>query len=237
MPASDLPVRVSTASRYQTGAGSRFLGILGAAAVAGIALCASLFTWQSLTHVPPPARLTVFDVAPPAAPAPVLPEPVSAPEKAPVKKPQPTLRQPRIAPPEIVLSGITSVPVLADAPAPPSVLADTEKVVPESRSLPPPQPSIGNPTWEGQVLGALNKVRRYPREARFARQQGMPYIRFVIDREGKVVSSRIERSSGIRSLDQEALALPRRAQPLPRPPGDVKGETIELVVPVEFFIR
>ncbi|MDH2132203.1 energy transducer TonB [Sphingobium yanoikuyae] len=86
------------------------------------------------------------------------------------------------------------------------------------------------------MLGALNKVKRYPREAAFRRQQGVPYIRFVMNREGKVLSVRLERSSGVRSLDDEALSLPKRASPLPRPPEEVKGDSIELVVPVEFFM-
>lgn len=86
------------------------------------------------------------------------------------------------------------------------------------------------------MLGALNKVKRYPREASFRRQQGVPYIRFVMNREGSVLSVRLERSSGIRSLDGEAVSLPRRAEPFPKPPEDVVGETIELVVPVEFFM-
>ncbi|WP_279606813.1 hypothetical protein [Sphingobium yanoikuyae] len=30
--------------------------------------------------------------------------------------------------------------------------------------------------------------------------------------------------------------MPKRASPLPRPPEEVKGDSIELVVPVEFFI-
>ena len=79
-------------------------------------------------------------------------------------------------------------------------------------------------------------MKRYPRDAHFAGQQGVPYMRFIMDRQGKVLSVRLERSSGFRSLDKEALALPKRAQPLPKPPEDVKGEAIELVVPVEFFI-
>jgi protein TonB len=58
-----------------------------------------------------------------------------------------------------------------------------------------------------------------------------------MDMTGKLLSARIEHSSGVRSLDQEALALPKRAQPLPKPPEDVKGDSIELVVPVEFFLR
>ncbi|MPT49375.1 MAG: energy transducer TonB, partial [Sphingobium sp.] len=51
------------------------------------------------------------------------------------------------------------------------------------------------------------------------------------------LSVRLERSSGFRSLDDEAVALPKRASPLPKPPEDVKGDTIELVVPVEFFMK
>jgi protein TonB len=86
------------------------------------------------------------------------------------------------------------------------------------------------------VLTALNKVKRYPREAQFRHQQGVPYIRFVIDRTGAVLSSTLERPSGVRSLDIEAIALPKRAQPLPKPPEDRKGATIEIIVPVEFFL-
>ncbi|CAN7424878.1 hypothetical protein LJR225_002756 [Phenylobacterium sp. LjRoot225] len=29
----------------------------------------------------------------------------------------------------------------------------------------------------------------------------------------------------------------KRVQPLPAPPADLSGDTVELVVPVEFFIR
>lgn len=68
-------------------------------------------------------------------------------------------------------------------------------------------------------------------------EQGVPWIRFVIDRQGRVLSASLERSSGVPDLDREALALPKRAQPLPKPPEDRPGETLELVVPVEFFIR
>jgi protein TonB len=69
------------------------------------------------------------------------------------------------------------------------------------------------------------------------RQQGVPYIRFVMDRDGKVLSSRLERSSGFPDLDREAVSLPKRASPLPKPPDNKRGDTLELVVPVEFFLR
>ena len=86
-------------------------------------------------------------------------------------------------------------------------------------------------------MAQLAKYRRYPGTAIARRQQGVPYIRFVMDRQGKVLSSRLERPSGFPDLDREAVALPKRAQPLPKPPDDRPGATLELVVPVEFFLR
>jgi len=40
---------------------------------------------------------------------------------------------------------------------------------------------------------------------------------------------------GVPDLDRDALALPRHAPPLPKPPEDRPGDTLELVVPIEFF--
>jgi protein TonB len=51
-----------------------------------------------------------------------------------------------------------------------------------------------------------------------------------------VLSARIEKSSGVESLDQETLALIQRAQPLPKPPAEMPGNPIELVVPIEFSL-
>lgn len=39
------------------------------------------------------------------------------------------------------------------------------------------------------------------------------------------------------AIDQPTVELPKRAQPLPKPPKDVIGDTIERIVPVEFFLR
>lgn len=217
---------------------ARLFGLFGTAFIALVIAACSLLSWQVYSALQPQAHLAVFDVAMPAAP----PEPANEIPPGPKQVRKETARahpdRPQIeiaqirAPDEIPVAQEASDPIID--PGPP-----IEKTsAPESKPAPPAQKaSDARPTWEGQVLAALNKAKRYPREAAFRRQQGVPYIRFVMSREGKVVSVRLERSSGIRSLDDEAVSLPERAAPLPRPPEGVKGDTIELVVPVEFFMQ
>ena len=59
-------------------------------------------------------------------------------------------------------------------------------------------------------------------------------IGFAIDRHGKVVSSRIVKSSGSAVLDAEALALLKRAAPLPAPPAEVTDTALSFILPVRF---
>lgn len=216
--------------------GTRLFGIGGVSMIALLIVGGSLFTWRTYTAAPAPAALSVFDVTPPAAP----PEPVSEVPPGPevVEKPMPDVAMPQIELPEIQLRNDNpiSLPTPRQIPDPGPPIERT--TAPEAKPLPPaPQVSTGQPTWEGLVLGALNQVKRYPVYAQSRRQQGVPWIRVVIDREGRVLSVRLERSSGFRSLDDEAVKLPGRAQPLPKPPTEVQGTTIEIVVPVEFFMQ
>ena len=217
---------------------TRLCGMGGVALIALLILGGMVITWTTYTAVQAPQALSVFDVAPPAAP----PEPANeippGPEQVQKDKLQPPIEIPKIDPPEIRLPSVNPMPVQAAKPIPDPGPPVKDTTAPQTQPAPPaPQVSSGKPTWEGLVLGALNKVKRYPREASFRRQQGVPYIRFIMDRDGKILSVRLERSSGFRALDEEAVALPKRASPLPKPPEDMKGDTIELVVPVEFFMR
>ncbi|WP_395396197.1 TonB family protein (plasmid) [Novosphingobium sp. BL-8A] len=241
MYALKTPASRQPATRYSDqplSTGTRLFGLAGVAlivmAIAGVAL----FSW-TVFHAPTePARLSVFNVAPPAA----LPEPASGqpPGLEQIKKErlEPAPDRPKLPPVEIQLptASPSPVPVVHPVVDPGPTVEDA--TAPEAKTeAPAEQPSTAKPTWQGLVQSALNKVKRYPRQAAVFRQQGVPYIRFVMDRDGKVLSSHIERSSGFRALDDEAISLPKRAQPLPKPPDDMKGATIELVVPVEFFMR
>jgi periplasmic protein TonB len=217
---------------------TRLFGMGGTAVIAGLVLGGALFTWTTYRAQQAPKALSVFDVAPPAAPAEPVQETPPGPEQVQKERQQPDPDTPVVEPPEVQVPSMNVMAVRAAKPVPDPGPPVEQTTAPENKPLPPaPQLSTGKPTWEGLVLGALNKVKRYPREAGFRRQQGVPYIRFVMNREGKVLSVRLERSSGFRQLDEEALALPKRAAPLPKPSDDKPGETLELVVPVEFFLR
>ena len=62
-------------------------------------------------------------------------------------------------------------------------------------------------------------------------------LRFAIDRSGKVLDYRIEKSSGFELLDREAVAMIQRASPLPPMPPEMRADRLEVVVPVPFVLR
>ena len=62
-------------------------------------------------------------------------------------------------------------------------------------------------------------------------------LRFRLGRDGQVLTWRIERSSGDHDLDHAVTAMIHAASPLPPPPPELGGETIELVLPVRFSLR
>ncbi|OYY39854.1 MAG: energy transducer TonB, partial [Rhodospirillales bacterium 24-66-33] len=102
-------------------------------------------------------------------------------------------------------------------------------------SVEPPSNTL--PTWKGLLLRHLERHKRYPSEAQRSRHEGVTYVRFTMSRDGRILAARIERPSGHAALDQEGLELLQRAQPLPPLPHDQPGESLEIVVPVQFFLR
>jgi protein TonB len=93
------------------------------------------------------------------------------------------------------------------------------------------------PTWLGAVSAALARHRSYPARLRVDRVTGVVLLRFSVDRAGHVLARTVERSSGNAELDNLALALLARADPLPPPPAELPGQSVELVVPVRYAVR
>jgi protein TonB len=102
-------------------------------------------------------------------------------------------------------------------------------------SSPPPVAVVRN--WESLLVAHIERFKRYPLEAREHGEQGMVRVAFAIDRDGWVRSSRIVQSSGSSDLDQEALAMLVRAQPVPRPPERIPTRELSFQVPIKFTIR
>ncbi|MGA9081797.1 MAG: energy transducer TonB, partial [Pseudolabrys sp.] len=79
--------------------------------------------------------------------------------------------------------------------------------------------------------------KNYPAPAQVRHETGVTTVAFTIDREGKVVASRVIRSSGFASLDQETIATVQRAAPFPPPPANLPGQTFDFTVPIQFNLR
>ena len=58
-----------------------------------------------------------------------------------------------------------------------------------------------------------------------------------MDESGHVTMAEIQKSSGRPALDNEALALIARVQPLPALPADFPTRTLDAVVPIEFLLN
>lgn len=91
-------------------------------------------------------------------------------------------------------------------------------------------PSVSPASWRGTLMAHLNRYKRFPGGA----SPGTVQVAFNIDRSGRVLSARLVRGSGDAALDDEAVAMIRRASPVPAPPAGLGGGTIALAVPIRF---
>jgi periplasmic protein TonB len=91
--------------------------------------------------------------------------------------------------------------------------------------------------WETELVAHIEHFKRYPPKARARGDQGLARVAFTVDRDGWVRETRIVQSSGSSELDEEALAMLTRAQPLPRPPNHATVDELSFVIPVRFNIR
>lgn len=83
----------------------------------------------------------------------------------------------------------------------------------------------------------LEAHKTYPKHAKMRREEGVVHLRFAVDRRGHLLDGAVVRSSGVASLDREAMAMLDRSNPFPAAPHAVRGERIELRTPVEFYLR
>lgn len=85
--------------------------------------------------------------------------------------------------------------------------------------------------WRARVIAHLMRLKRYPPAAKRRGDVGRVVIVLTIDPAGNVTGVRLKASSGSEILDQAALALARRASPLPAPPP---GALLSIIAPVDY---
>jgi periplasmic protein TonB len=152
------------------------------------------------------------------------PNPEVAVEPRPQEVPTPRRQEPRLPAPT------TSAP---------QALPNQTAAIPAAPTQGRITPTNSNavPTWKTQIVALLERNKRYPAAAQSRREQGVAQVFFSLDRKGRVINSRIARSSGANALDEEALALLRRAQPFPAPPRELPGPHVDLTVPIRFNLQ
>jgi protein TonB len=117
--------------------------------------------------------------------------------------------------------------------APPTATtSDPQPAGPAIGQVPDP-PAAAIASWQQLLQAQLERFKRYPRRARGA--HGRVTVAFTVGRNGSVVSSHIMQGSGSPILDAEALALIKRAQPLPPPPSTIASNQLSFIVPIDFI--
>lgn len=190
------------------------------------------------SEAPPGPELSEVIPEPEEPPPVEMPPPVQAEVTLPDPEPPPPLdlRPPPPPKPKPIEKKVEKRPPQPKVQAPPAAPEPAQRAAAPMPGASVEPPSNTLPTWKGLLFRHLQRHKRYPEEARRARQQGVSYVRFTMSRDGRVLSARLERSAGFAGLDQAALDWLQRAQPLPPLPMDQPGESIEIIVPFQFMM-
>lgn len=87
-------------------------------------------------------------------------------------------------------------------------------------------------TWQKELLAHLDKFKHYPGDR--TGQSAEISISITLDREGRVISANIAKSSGDSVFDRAALAMIEKASPVPAPPPLIADEGLNFSLPVIF---
>jgi protein TonB len=202
----------------------RILAISFAMAVHALALLVLLLPLTSppipeIRHAPEPERWVVERVIPPA---PLPPQPVQPTTPAP-PRPHPATMQrttPIQAPAIVEQGSLPADPGIAIA-GPPDIAA----------------PWDGQPLQGAQLRYAAAPPPAYPRDAARAGLEGTVVLRILVDVDGRPLQVIVDRSSGHRSLDREAV---RHVQQRWRfEPAMRDGRAVQAwgLVPIDFSLQ
>ncbi len=190
--------------------------------------------------LPPISELDVIPPAPPdvkvAVAVPEKPKPVKKKKKQePTKKKK--MKAPPVEAPPQVFKTASDLPSTTRVEAPAQPVAATAPVAAGPSPDDVARLSAATNQWELAFRKHIEKYRRYPKSARRKHQEGMPVVTFVFDRAGTVLEARVTRSSGVESLDEEAIATFERASPLPPLPPEIDGQRLQRSIAIQFKLN
>jgi len=193
---------------------------------------------------PEPKPPVLLDPEPAVARPGPLPDPVAdpLPEPALPLEPAPPRAKPRMeraAPQPLPAAPVASSVPAEHAPAGPSPLASaapvaTQPIAPPSAAAPVPAENPPGLSYGAVLLRWLERYREYPRAARLRRIEGVVVLRLTIERSGRLAEAAVAESSGSPLLDDAALAMARRAAPMPPLPRGEGVERVVMLVPIAF---
>jgi periplasmic protein TonB len=117
----------------------------------------------------------------------------------------------------------------------------TSEIAQESARSVTPAQGAGESTqrvraaWQKELIAHFNQHKRYP--ANGSLDSAEILVTFVLDEDGRVLSSAIVRGSGDASFDEAALAMIRRSDPVPKPPPLVVQQGLSFILPVIFRVK
>ena len=208
-----------------------------------LGLVAMLTSWHERVTGDEGTEAIVVDLAPftgPAtetkndlAPGPEQQQSIDTPDTQP-PKPEEKLQE-KMETPRLVPDADIQLPTDVKPPEKPT----EEPTPPVPQTAPPrPRPTAAQvASWHRQIALQVERHKGYPASARGRHETGTAQLAFTLDRNGKVLASRVVKTSGFASLDQETIDTVRRAQPFPPPPANMPGETFDFTVPIRFNIR
>ena len=171
-------------------------------------------------------------------------KPVKPAETKPVQqKPAPKQVQPKPEPKPEPNQRVAARPAETKAAEPARTAAPTkdrarERAPTSTPSSPANNIGVGRSDYDtnyrGLVSAHLARYKQYPADARSSGKTGTAAVTFSIGGGGGVTSVSLARGSGVASIDQEVVAMVRRASPFPAPPG---GRPQSFTVPVSFRLN
>ncbi len=179
----------------------------------------------------------------PVAPATPVVEPRPVVAKAPLiltAPPPPLEIPPAASDPEPVMLAAPAIETLAE----PLPIATAAAPASPPDAMPAPAPARpltargkrAQSQYLRELMSWLARHRVYPVEAKKRKLEGVVQVRFAIDRDGHLLSATVHRSAGADLLDQAALDVLRRADPMPKFPKALDRDRLRVTLPIDFSL-